>query len=533
MPDDYEIEEASPPEFASYLDIARRRHMQFLVPMLIGFVCVWGASWLLKPLYKSTTVILVEQPSMPKNYVLPNVGEDMQEQLSSISEQIMSRSRLLSIIGQYHLFASKQEARLTADEKVASMSKAIDVQLVHGDNGGNITSFSISFTAGTPRLAQAITRELANTVITQNLEIRQKESENTTNFLDQQLQLASQNLAVQEAKVKAFDAAHEGTLPSQQQSNLQILAGLQQQFQSEQDALNNAIQQRAYYQTLIEQYRTLRGPVTGADGNLVDVATMDATLAKERAQLADLRSRYTESYPDVQALEAQIARTEKERNQALTSATSRSKEKAGDPAETMVDPTQNAPLVQLQGQLHANQLEIANREKAITALRARIGDYQARLGAEPASEEELADLTRGYEASQANYNELLKKRDDSQMATNMEQMQRGERFSVLEPATLPWKPDFPNRLKFCAMGLAAGILLGFVSVFAFQANDDRMYGDKEIKALLPVPVISEIPQIVTPEDERQSRRKNFLGWVTGLVVLSMIVAGAAISVLHP
>lgn len=531
MSDNYEIEEGAPPDLARYLEIARRRYLHFLIPLLIGFVGVWAASWIMKPRYKSTTVILVEQPSMPKNYVLPNVSEDMQEQLASISEQIMSRARLLAISDKYDLYPTR--AAISPDQKVADMSKKIDVQLVHGDGGGDITAFSISYTADTPRLAQQITKELAATVITQNLAVRQHESEDTTKFLDQQLQAASQNLAEQEAKVKAYEATHEGALPDQQQSNLQILAGLQQQLQSEQDALNNALSQRAYYQTLIEQYRAMRSPVKGADGAPVDVAALDQALAQEQTQLTDLLSRFTDSYPDVQRLRAQIARTEKQRNEALAAAhAAAGKGGAAAGSDTAGDP-QNSPLVQLQGQLQANQLEVASRQKAIDALKTRIDQYQTRLGAEPASEAELADLNRGYEQSQANYNDLLKKRDESAMATSMEQMQQGERFSVLEPASLPWRPDFPNRLKFCAIGLVVGVFLGLLSVAAFEFTDDHLYSDKEIKALLPVPVISEVPQIVRDADQKQAKKKKFVGWATATVTALVILAGTAFSFLHP
>lgn len=529
MADNYDIEEKAPPDFNRYLEIARRRYMQFLLPLLVGFLAVWGTTFLLKARYKSTTVILVEQPSMPKNYVMPNVSEDLQQQLASISEQVLSRSRLLAICNKYNLFA-RSDRQYSPDEKFALMSKKIDVQLVHSDGGGGVTSFSISYTADTPWLAQQITRELANGVMTQNLEVRQRESEDTTSFLDQQLEIARQNLADQTAKVKAYEAAHEGALPEQQQSNLSIMTGLEQQLQSEQDALNQAVSQRAYYQTLIEQYRALRQPVKGADGAAVDVTALDQTLAADRAKLADLLSRYTDSYPDVQALKAEIVRVQKERSDALAAESSG---RGGTSAAADSGNPQNAPLAQLEGQLRANQVEITNRQQSIEELKQRIAQYQARLGAEPASAEELADLNRGYDQSQANYNDLLKRRDESQMATSMEQMQQGERFSILDPPTLPWKPDFPNRLAFCALGVVVGLVLGLLSVAIFEFMDDRMYSDKEIKALLPVAVISEIPEIESEADERKARKKVYLGWATAATVVVAILAGAAVSVLHP
>ena len=116
-------------------------------------------------------------------------------------------------------------------------------------------------------------------------------------------------------------------------------------------------------------------------------------------------------------------------------------------------------MLQLQGQLQANQVEIANREQAIAALKAKVGEYQARLNDEPVREQQLADLTRGYDQSKANYDDLLKKENESKMATSMEQMQKGERFRMLDPPSLPLKPDFPDRLKFCGIrvGLRSGV----------------------------------------------------------------------------
>src|SRR6202050_1689937 len=111
-------------------------------------------------------------------------------------------------------------------------------------------------------------------------------------------------------------------------------------------------------------------------------------------------------------------------------------------------------LAQIQSQLRSNEVEITNRERSMTALNAKVDDYQARLNQEPIREQQLSDLTRGYEQSKANYDELLKKKNESAMATRMELLQQGERFRILDPPSLPVKPAFPNRLKFCAIGLA-------------------------------------------------------------------------------
>jgi polysaccharide biosynthesis transport protein len=323
-------------------------------------------------------------------------------------------------------------------------------------------------------------------------------------------------------------------MPAQLQSNLQILSGLQSQLQNEEDALNAARQQHVYLQTLADQYRTLQATGHSADGVAVGLPALDQELEREKSQLADLRSRYTERHPDVRKLKEQIAQTEKMRAQMLASLNKNDADVTNANAESSApaagaDGTQASMLPQIQSQLRSNNLEITNREHSVASLKAKVDQYQSRLNQEPVREQQLADLTRGYEQSKATYDELLKKKNDSAMATKMELLQQGERFRVVDPPSFPQKPDFPNRLKFCGIGLGAGLLLGIVMVGLFEMIDDRLYDAKEIRSMLPAEVIGEIPGIVSDEDHRKALRQLWFGWATIGVVCALILAGSAFS----
>jgi succinoglycan biosynthesis transport protein ExoP len=515
--------------------VVRRRHLHFLIPLFLAWLAVWGASWILPPRYKSSTLILVEQPSISDNYVTPNVSDDWQARLQSITQQILSRTRLLMIINNLHLYGNMQNTA-TLDDKIDQMRKDIDVEIERDPGRADISAFRINYSASDPQVAQQVAGELSNLFISENSRVRQELSQGTTDFMEQQLEDARQSLAAQEAKVQEFEGQHEGALPDQQASNLQIMDGLEAQLQNEQDALNTAKQQRTYLEAMLAQERAGRssGHLTGADGRGIsspaDLATIDDQLDKLRAQYADLSSRYTDSYPDVQSLKHQIAHLEATRENLVAAAKAKSKEpKQPDEGSNDSDPTLSGPALQTQSELQANQMEISNREKAIVDLKSRIGGYEGRLNAEPSTAQQLTDLTRGYDQSKANYDELLKKKDDSAMATSMEKLQQGERFTVLDAPTLPTAPDFPNRLKFCALGLGAGIALGFVVALAFEFLDDRIYNGKEIKALLPMAIISEVPECVNPIDERNTKRRLVLGWVTTAFVATAILAGSIVS----
>ena len=532
MPEYIEEPVTTPSDPERYLDLIRRRQVPFVLALLLGWLVVWGASWILPPRYKSTTLILVQQPSMPKDYVTPNVSDNLQDRLASITQQILSRTRLLTIIRKLNLYQGGRK-QLTPDDQVAQMQKDIDIELVR-DAGDRITAFRVNFSARDPRTAQAVTSQLTELFINENLRTRQQESEDTTNFIKDQLDAARDNLASQEDKVRAFETQHEGELPSQQASNLAILGGLQSQLQSEQDALNSARQQRAYYEALLGQFtnqtstaHTTAEPVQ--DGS--PTAAIDQQLEVLRAKLANLRSRYTDQYPDVAATRDEIAKLEAMRQDVLFGAKSKASSKSTNAIGSAASSNVLSPLAQVRGQLEANQMEIANREQAIAGLKARINDYQTRLNAVPATQQQLADLTRGYDQSKQNYDDLLKKESDSEMATSMEQMQQGERFTMLDPPSLPLKPDFPNRLKFCGIGLGAGLGLGVLLVLTLEFFDKRIYSEKEILALLPVPVLAAVPEIQEPEDIKRARGKMILNWAITAIVLLVIGAGSAYSFL--
>src|SRR5579862_6181612 len=129
MVDDLE-EKSEGFDLQRYLGVVRRRHLYFLVPLFLAWAIVWGVSWVLPPRYQSSTLILVEQATMPKDYVTPNINDDTQERLQSITQQILSRTRLLKIIDQFNLYSSQHGAP-SPDDKLARMRKDIDIELVH------------------------------------------------------------------------------------------------------------------------------------------------------------------------------------------------------------------------------------------------------------------------------------------------------------------------------------------------------------------------------------------------------------------
>jgi succinoglycan biosynthesis transport protein ExoP len=526
-----ELQESSQlPDVAQIKGIVRRRRWQFLVPFFCGWLLVWGASWLIPSTYRSGTLILVEQPSVPAKYVESNIDSDIQHQLDSITQQILSRTRLLRIIDSLGLYAEERK-RKSPDDLVEKMRKDIEIELTHSDDR-KLSSFNIYYASRDPKMAQQATSELANLFITENLEERQKRSENTTSFLEDQLDQARAKLTAQEAKLRVFKDQHLGELPTQTQSNLQILTGLQSQLQANQDSLNRAKQQNTYLESLINQYRAMGTGTKPGEAGPLGLTDIDKQLDQLKAQLADLTSHYTDKHPDVRKTKEQISRMEATRARIIADMNSRPSSSTPEPAAASSLDPKTAPVLEMESQLKANRLEIANRDAEIKEEQGKINQYQARLNMAPVMEQQYADITRDYDQSKTDYEALLAKKNQSEMSTDLEKTQQGERFRMLDPPNLPVRPYKPNRLMLCGAGLAVGLVLGGGFAFGKETLSGKIYSEREIKKTVPFEVIAEIPPIESVEEESSHRRGAWIAGAAAVVVVGFILLGSAVTYLY-
>lgn len=495
------------------------RRWWVLVPLLLVWAAVLGASWFLPPRYRSETVILIEQQRVPESYVASNISVDLQQRLQNMSEQILSRTRLLGVIDKFHLYDNKGK---DPDALVAQMRNDIVIDLVRGDGrNAEISAFKVSYSAPSPLLAQQVTGELTSLFIQENLRTRAELSENTTAFLENQLTEARGNLTQQEEKLREFKTQYLGELPEQLQGNLQILAGLQGRLQAARDALNTAEQQQLYLQSLLEQYRNPRTVVNTANpADLSPLQAINAKLDSLKTQLAQLSAQYTPQHPDIVRLKDQIAATEKLQAQMEAAVKASASQKNKDSASA--EPDLPAPAVQLEGQLKVNQLEVANRKAEIQQLGKQMEEYQSRLNLTPVREQQLAALTRDHEQTNRYYDSLLAKKQQSEMATDLEKRQEGEQFRMIDPPSLPSKPYYPNRLIFSGGGVGAGLFLGLALVVLIEFGSPKIYLEEDLSELGPIPILVEVPLIATAAERRRTRFYRCVEGVAASVIFMLI-----------
>src|SRR5580704_12621627 len=462
--------------FADYTAILRRHWALITVLTLVGGPLAYGVSRLLPNRYKSQTLVLVEPPTVPTDFVKPVITTEINERLASMQEEILSRSRLEPIIHQFGLYSSDVN-RVPVEELVARLQKSIQVtpvQPMAETQSQALPGFHIIVTLDNPKTAQEVCASVTSMFIEENLRLRQQRSQDTTQFLAQQLVDAKAKLDEQDARLATFKSHYIGSLPDQEQGNLNVLMGLTSQLDAATQALARAQQDKSFAESMLaQQVAAWQAAQTGTNPE-----TMDRQLTALQTQLANLQARYTDDYPDVVKTKNEIAALQKkiaESDVPKIAGTGKSSRTAAEPAQ----------IAQLRAQVHTTDQVIAEKTREQEKIQQEIRVYQDRVQSSPVVEQQYKELTRDYQTALDFYNDLLKKRDQSAMAADLERHQEGENFSILDPANLPDKPSFPNRPMFALGGLAGGLALGMAIAFFLESRDSSFRTERDVETALP------------------------------------------------
>jgi polysaccharide chain length determinant protein (PEP-CTERM system associated) len=518
--------ESSPVRWQDYWAMAVRRRWWSMGPLFLGGFVACGVARFWPVQYRSEALILVEQQKVPELYVTPNVVTDLQDRLQSMTQQILSRTRLQKLIEQFGLYPNLRQ-HMNSDEIVDRMRDDIHIELVQAPRRQDeLTAFHIYFSYGSAQVAQQITNALTSLFIDENLQARGEQSLSTTTFLENQLEQARKDLEQQEQQLREYKLRFLGELPQQEQSMLQMFGGLEAQLHSNTDAIDRAEQQRIYLESMRTEYQALQDSAEGTDPNAPAsrIAGADAQIRDLRKQLTDLEAKYTVRHPDVDRLRDQIADWEQSRNQLELDRDSAPSTGASTTAAPSPRPV---ALAEVEGRLKALQVEIEHYQAGAKQLRDQMADIESRLKMTPVREQQLAEVTRNYENSKQNYESLLQKKLQSELATNLEKRQQGERFRIIDPPNLPLKPSQPNRLEIITIGWALGLCVGLGLTALKEISDETVHNERSLLESIQLPILVHIP-VLRSRRERIRLRLSRLGEVMATVLILVLSVGMGI-----
>jgi protein tyrosine kinase modulator len=486
-----------------YLNLARRWWWVVLLSGILGLSGALGISFLLPYRYESRSLILIDQQRVPDNFVQPVFTMDINEQLATIEEQVLSRTNLQPLIDKYQLFEATQNGQTVSDQTLENTRRSVavkPVETVMSVGKSNIPGFYISFSYSDPRIAQEVCQELTSMFIDQDLQFRLRATEGTTSFLQSQLDDAKSELNQQEANLAAFERKYMGELPDDTASNLNVLKSLDARLDSVMAALDRTQQNKVYIESLLQQQ--LQNWQSQTATGAAQPQTLEQQLDHIQAQLVDIESRDTPEHPDVIRMKAAIASLKEKIAQAGAKPKTSPSKKSG-PSVGQAPPS----IQQLRSQLDVYNLAIQADTKQQQRISDQIKAYEAKIQMTPEVEAQYKEISRNHAMALKFYNSLLQKRNESRMAAALQSRQEGAEFRVLDPPSLPQKPSSPNRPLILLQGLAGGLALGVVIVWLLEIKrDETIRTEDDVQSLLHLPTLTMVPDIGEGRELKSSKR---------------------------
>jgi polysaccharide chain length determinant protein (PEP-CTERM system associated) len=444
-----------------------------------------SAAVLLPRRYMSQTTILVEQPTIPSEYVKPIISGDLNRRLASMQGEILSRARLEPIIEKLNLYEKDRQRGVYMEDLVMRLRTAVKVTPIEsmpGTDSQQLPGFYVEVEFNNALRAQEICTEITEMFLQQSAREREQQASRTTSFLSQQLDEAKAKLDQEDAKLAQFKRQYLGSLPEEEQTNLSLLTGMNSELEANTQALSRAEQDRAFNESLLGQQEL--SAKAAQTGQTPEASQQQLDLLQQ--QLATLLAHYTPKHPDVIKVRGQIEELKKRQAESPADAS----------ASHPLSPSLSSPqMQQLRAKIKQDEINIADLTRRQNQIQGKIHELQVRVQASPMVEQQLKDLMRNHQAALDFYNDLLKRRQNSAMATDLEHQQQSEQFKVLDLPSLPDRPFSPNRRLLTAGGFGGGLTLGLGLLYLIAFSDKSLHTEADAERCLKLRVLSTIPMI--------------------------------------
>jgi len=502
--------------FADYVAILRRRSGLaiggFFGTLALGVAVVFA----LPPVYQATGTILVESQQIPTDLIQASVTTYADERIEVIKQRVMTRENLLRIIRKYNLFADEGPT-FTPSDQIDEMRKTMAVELVDAtvrpDRKGTI-AFRLSFEHRRPEVARSVANDLMTLFLEENVRVRTQRAAQTTEFLTQEADKLKKELSGLEAQIAKYKQEHGRALPENFALGMASMQRLEADLrQLERDSASTEQELRGLE---ADRDAAASGQLAYAGGPTSSVTE----LQRAKADVARLSATYTDDHPDVKAAKRKV--------ESLTRAVAT--EASGPASARQAGIGSGGAVARVDGRIGSLRQRLRVLEGQKASVRGRLAEMDVSLVRSPDVERGFSALTRDYQSAQKKYEEILGKKMTAQVAENLEEDQKAERFAVLEPPELPEKPLKPNRKKLLAFSLLLAMVapVGFVS--CMEALHGTVRGVGQISAILGQKPLVTVPVIPVAAEIAMRRRSQLylagggvLALCLGLVVVHFLV----------
>jgi len=486
-------------------EIWHRRRGIGILAFCAVLACAAGAALSLPNLYRASTKVLVDRQEVSESFVRPSVTSELETRIQTIHQQVMSRERLSDLITRLNLYAEERQ-HLPIEAVIDRMRHDVDLHLEGLEaNGRNATvAFTVAYNGSDPVTTATVANTLAGYYVEENSKGRKRQAMRTAAFLNKQVEALKSELERHDSATGDYIKRNSTALPQQLGANESALSRLSARLQINNDLQQRQVERRERLQRELAESTT--GPA------LADQRTAESDLSRMKQDLAALRNRYSDRYPEVVRLSAEVSAREAQlaARSAATKASAASVTKTPENAATL-------------GQVDAELQSLKSEE---SALRTAIRSYEARVASTPSRAMELERLARGSDTTRERYQGLVKVYEDAQAAATLEQGEGAEEFRVLDPALPPRDPIAPNRTWLMLMGVVAAIAAGVVAIIVFEKVDTSFHAPDDLRSFIKAPILATIPRVFTTAATRRRRARRVLVASAAIVVLTLLAAGS-------
>jgi polysaccharide biosynthesis transport protein len=501
-----------------YWKILKRRKWFLLLPFFFIVIISGAVALLLPPVYKSTATILIEQREIPEEYVTASMTTFAEQRIQSINQRVLTSTRLIELINQFDLYAEDRQKK-TIDEIIDSMRldiklEPVSVQIADRRTGRAAMAtiaFTLSYEGKDPRKVQNVANTITSLFLEEDLKVRKEQASSTYEFFEAETERVQRDLAEHESRLALFKQQHGNTLPEQFQVNMQALENVQRIIDRTRENLRS----------LREKESSLESELANTPKDIQDTMYQrerkeddERRLESLRMELINLRTKFSDQYPDVKKLKQEIAE--------LSEKIVQDKARQESEKTTRQEQINNPAYVTMRARLAGIRTDIASLRNNLANLEKEAAEYQARLAATPEVEQKYNALLNQRNTLNHKLSDLQAKMMEARVSQTLETEQKGERLSLVESARLPDKPFKPNRLAIALIGIVLGIGAGVgLAAMAEFADTSFRDGDSLTRAT-GFPVLTEVTWIITPQERMKMRIKR----ITIFIVAVGIIAGA-------
>lgn len=490
-----------------YLKIAKRRKWSFIVPSVVVFILAVIIALVLPPKYRSSATILIEEQEIPADFVTTTVTSYAEQRLQQINQRIMSTTKLLGIIERFDLYKKLRDKR-TTEEVIEQMREDVRLNQISAEimdrRTGRATIATIAFSLSyegkdSPAAIQKVANTLVSLFLQENLDVRKRQTSEASQFLKEETQRVKKELDAIEASLAKFKEKHINALPELLNVNIQGLSNAERSMERLEEQLRSTKEREGYLQT---QLASMSPFMENSDRNRLQAL---------ETELVALQTRFSNSYPDVVKSKAEI--------KALKA------KMASDRSQQSSDPNEpdNPAYITLASQLASAQSEIQSIQNQIAELNKTKAKYERRIESTPRVEQEYKELNSRQMNIQAKYNDLTQKHMEATVAYGLEEGQKGERFTLIDPPRMPEKPFKPNRVAIALIGIVLGMGAG-VGWAAFREFSDRSVRSSErLATMTGFPVLGHVPTIFSKKDIHRIKVQRFATVITTLLVIAVAI----------